>query len=145
MVLVGLPLLDYGHHIGSYLLPPVLWPHNQVAKPFPFPLIRLPTLVRFGITKLFHGQTRVLQLVRVHEVDVRAVTGVLKSLGLLLDVFENGLVKLWRLADFELLYFGSEKLVDLLLNVVADDLGSGLEQDALLRDEEIDTVIMLLL
>jgi hypothetical protein len=49
------------------------------------------------------------------------------------------------LADFKLLYFGSEKLINFLLNIVSDDLSGGFEQNALLRDEKIDTIIMFLL
>jgi len=118
----------------------VLRPHYQVAKPLSLPLADLPVLIGLGIAELFEGKAAVLELLRVDQVDVGAITRIFKPLGLLLDVHQYVFVEVGRTADLQLLNPGVEEPVYLLL-CVSEEVGrGGLEEDALVGDEEVDVI-----
>lgn len=104
----------------------MFWPHDQEAETFPFPLVALPVLVRLHISQLPHRHAGVAQLLAVDQIDIGAISSILEFLRLFLDVLNDIVIELHRAADFEFVYPGSEKAVDLFLSFLQIVFGGGL-------------------
>ena len=129
---MAFPLLyQIQHNIGD-LLPPMLRPHNQIAKPSSLALSYLPLLIGLHIAEPLHGDTAIFNFFRVDQVDIGAVPTILESFGLSLNIVDDIVVKVRRCADLQLLDFGLKVPVNLLFSSFEMIHGSGFEHDALL-------------
>lgn len=111
--------------------------NNQKTKTFPLSFMRLPTVIWFTISMLFHSQTRISEFFAIHKINIWTISRFLQLLSLLFNVFNQIVVKISWTTEIQLLYFCSVKFCYFIINFSQILLWCGFEKNALLWDEKI--------